>query len=160
MVNTRQKEAARKKFLGELGELVGIKVLVDLGFDKIKNINDTKLNERFADLYCEKDDKRFVISVKTRNKYTKNGKLNSSYNLGTNAYDKAQNISSKYKAEPYWMAIQFDSKEYSIYFGSLECLNSRKSIPIVKCENGECGEILIKNKRHFFDFSHLTNRKN
>lgn len=152
-----KQEAARKKFLGELGELVGIKALVDEGFDKIKNLNDKKLNECFADLYCEKDGKKIVISVKARNKYQKNGVLNTRYNLGNNAYEKAENVSKRYNAEPYWMAIQFDSKEYSVYFGSLECLNKANAIPVNKCDKGECGKILVKNKRHFFDFSHLTN---
>ena len=104
-MNDKQKEAARKKSLGELGELFAIKALVDAEYDRIQNLNDDHMNEAFADVYCEKDDHRFVVSVKARNKYQKDGKLNSRYNLGTNAYKKAQKTAEKYNAEPYWMAI-------------------------------------------------------
>lgn len=34
-----KKEAARKKSLGELGELFAIKALVDKKFDSIRNVN-------------------------------------------------------------------------------------------------------------------------
>jgi hypothetical protein len=71
-----RKEAARKKSLGELGELFAIKALVDKKFDRIRNLNDKHMNEKFADIECEKDGLRYVISVKARNKYQKNGKLN------------------------------------------------------------------------------------
>ena len=36
-------EAARKKSLGELGELFAIKALVDRGYDRIRNLNDKSL---------------------------------------------------------------------------------------------------------------------
>jgi len=52
---TNKKEAARKKSLGELGELFALKALIDKKFDRIRNLNDDKLNETFADIYCEKD---------------------------------------------------------------------------------------------------------
>ncbi len=45
-----RKEAARKKSLGELGELFALKALVDKKFDRIRNLNDNTLNEPFADL--------------------------------------------------------------------------------------------------------------
>lgn len=70
-MSIEKKEAARKKSLGELGELFAIKALVDEQYDKIRNLNDDHMNEAFADIYCEKDGKRYVISVKARNKYQK-----------------------------------------------------------------------------------------
>ena len=73
-----KKEAARKKSLGELGELFALKTLVDKKFDRIRNLNDNTINEPFADIECEKEGLRYVISVKARNKCQKNGKLNSS----------------------------------------------------------------------------------
>jgi hypothetical protein len=81
MDNEKIKEAARKKSLGELGELFAIKALVDKKFDRIRNLNDKIMNEAFADIECEKDGVRYVISVKARNKFQKNGKLNTRYNL-------------------------------------------------------------------------------
>lgn len=89
-----KKEAARRKSLGELGELFVIKTLVDEQYDKIRNLNDEHMNEAYADIYCEKGDRR-IISVKARNKFRKDGKLNSRYNLGTNAYEKAKKMHLK-----------------------------------------------------------------
>ena len=152
-----KKEAARKKSLGELGELFAIKALVDKEFDRIRNLNDQTMNEAFADIYCEKGEKKYVISVKARNKYQADGTLNSRYNLGTNAYEKAQRTAQKYGAEPYWMAIQFDTHSYSVYFGSLESLHGSNGISLIKCEKGELGEAFEKDKRHFFDFDYYSN---
>ena len=154
-----KKEAARKKSLGELGELFAIKALVDAEFDKIRNLNDVHMNEAFADIYCEKGSKRYVISVKARNKYTSDGKLNSRYNLGNNCYEKAQKTAQKYNADPYWMAISFDDHTYSVYMGSLESLNGGNGIPINKCEDGQIGEILVHDKRHYFDFDYYKNNQ-
>lgn len=49
-----KKEAARRKSLGELGELFAIKTLVYEQYDKIRNLNDEHMNEAYADIYCEK----------------------------------------------------------------------------------------------------------
>ena len=157
-----KKEASRKKSLGELGELFAIKALVNKKFDRIRNLNDQTINETFADIECEKDGLRYVISVKARNKYQKNGKSNSRYNIGfgSTVYEKALSAEKKYNASAYWMAIQFDHKSFSIYFGSLKELNGSKAIPVDKCEKGLVGEIWEFNKRHYFDFEYYTNKKN
>lgn len=154
-----KKEAARKKSLGELGELFAIKALVDKKFDRIRNLNDNLMNETFADIECEKDGLKYVISVKARNKYQKDGRLNTRYNLGANVYEKALSAEKKYNASAYWMAIQFDHKSFSIYFGSLKELNESKAIPVDKCEKGLIGEIWELNKRHYFDFEYYTNKE-
>ncbi len=154
-----KKEASRKKSLGELGELFAIKALVDNRYDKIVNLNDKKMNFPFADLYAEKDGKKFIISVKARNKYQKNHKLNAYYNLGSTAYKNAAVAVKEYYAEPYWMAIQFDQYTYSIYFGSLEELNLKKQIPLRQCEAGTISTCLVKDKRHYFDFGYFGNKK-
>ncbi len=64
MEKENQKEAARKKSLGKLGELFAIKALVDKKFDRIRNLNDQSMNETFVDIESEKGDKRYIISVK------------------------------------------------------------------------------------------------
>jgi len=153
-----KKEAARKKSLGELGELFAIKALVDKKFDRIRNLNDNTMNEPFADIECEKDGVSYIISVKARNKYQKDGRLNARYNLGANVYDKALSAEKKYNSSACWMAIQFDKKSFSIYFGSLKELNGSKAIPVDKCEKGIIGEIWELNKRHYFDFEYYTNK--
>ena len=153
-----KKEAARKKSLGELGELFALKALVDKRFDRIRNLNDALMNEPYADIECEKGGVKYIVSVKARNKYQKNGKLNTRYNLGSNVYQKALLAEEKYNAEAYWMAIQFDDKSFSIYFGSLSELKGSKAIPVDKCEKGLIGEIWELNKKHYFDFGFYTNR--
>ena len=153
-----KKEAARKKSLGELGELFAIKALVDKKFDRIRNLNDSTMNEAFADIECEKDGVRYVISVKARNKYQKNGRLNTRYNLGSNAYDKALLAEKKYNAQAFWLAVQFDQTLFSVYFGSLKDLNGSKAIPVDKCEKGIIGEIWELDKRHYFDFDYYSNQ--
>ncbi len=158
-IDESKKEAARKKSLGELGELFAIKALVDNRYGKIINLNDKKMNFPFADLYAEKDDERLIISVKARNKFQKDNKLNAFYNLGSNAYKKATFAEKEYNATPYWMAIQFDKFKYSIYFGSLGELNGKKAIPLRLCEEGSIGICLVKDKRHYFDFGFFGNEK-
>jgi hypothetical protein len=153
-----KKEAARKKSLGELGELFALKAFVDKKFDKIRNLNDTTINEAFADILCERDGKRFVVSVKARNKFQKNGKLNTRYNLGKDVYKKAIESERKYNATACWMAIQFDKNSFSIYFGQLKELNQSKAIPVDKCALGLIGEIWAKDRKHFFDFDFYTNK--
>lgn len=153
-----KKEAARKKSLGELGELFALKALVDKRFDRIRNLNDNTMNETFADIECEKDGLKYIISVKARNKYQKNGKLNTRYNLGHNVYEKSLIAQKKYNTSAYWMAIQFDYKSFSIYFGTLDELNGSRAIPVDKCEKGIIGEIWEYNKRHYFDFEYYTNK--
>jgi hypothetical protein len=159
MISENRKEAARKKSLGELGELFALKALVDQRFDRIRNLNDLKMNERFADIVAEKDGERFVISVKARNKYQVNGKLNTRYNLGSNAYEKAKYAEEKYNAKAFWIAVQFDVSSFSIYFGSIESLKKSKAIPVNNCEKGLVGEIWELNKRHYFDFGFYSNKK-
>jgi len=157
--NSSKKEASRKKSLGELGELFAIKAIVDKGFDKIRNLNDQKLNEPFADIFCEKNGVRYIISIKARNKYQKNGTLNTRYNLGSNVYEKVLKSEKTYNAIAHWMAIQFDEKSFSIYFGTIKELNGSKAIPIDKCEKGLVGTKWEYNKRHFFDFDFYSNSK-
>jgi hypothetical protein len=155
-----KKEAARKKSLGELGELFAIKALVDKKFDKIRNLNDNKTNETFADLECEKEGIKYIISVKARNKFTKSGKLNKGYNLlyGDKSIDKVIAAEKKYNAKAHWIAVQFDRNSFSIYFGSIDDLKGSKEIRVDKCENGEIGQIWENNKRHYFDFDYYTNQ--
>src|ERR1035437_1951858 len=143
-----KKEAARKKSLGELGELFAIKAFVDKKFDRIRNLNDNLMNESFADIECEKDGLKYIISVKAR------------YNLGADVYGQALSAEKKYNASAYWMAIQFDHKSFSIFFGSIKELNGSKAIPVDKCEKGIIGEIWELNKRHYFDFEYYTNQGN
>ncbi|MDX1936767.1 MAG: hypothetical protein SFU21_06610, partial [Flavihumibacter sp.] len=112
----------------------------------------------FADLECEKDGIKIIISVKARNKYQRKGSLNSRYNLGSKVYEKSLASEKKYNAIAHWMAIQFDKTSYTIYFCSLSELNGKKAIPVDLCEKNLVGEIWQHNKRHYFDFDFYTNK--
>ncbi len=156
-MNSNQREALRRKSLGELGELVAIKALVDAKYTRISNLNDHQINFPFADLYAQKGKNRLVISVKARNKHLADGKLNSRYKLGSKAMEHAQAAEKEFKAQAFWMAVQFDYRSFSIYLGSMEELNGNLGIPIRKCMNGEIGQCLAADKRHYFDFRFFTN---
>jgi hypothetical protein len=78
--------------------------------------------------------------------------------LGGNVYEKAKLAEKKHDALAYWLAIQFDAKHFSIYFGSLIDLSGSKAIPIDKCEKGLIGEIWELSKRHYFDFGYYSNQ--
>lgn len=146
----------RVKSLGALGELIAIKVLVDNDFEKIRNLNDQKKNFPYGDLYAEKDGRRYVISVKSRNKYQRNGKLNSRYKLGERCYENAKDACRRYNAEPYWMTVQFDGGQYSAYLGSLSQLDGKKGIPMgdLHLSKYQC---FAKNKEHGIDFEPYLN---
>jgi hypothetical protein len=165
-----KKEASRKKSLGEIGELYALKALVDHGYKNITNINDKTRNEKFADLYCEKDGEKLIVSVKARNKFTNKQKVNSAYKLGQNsqtAIDKAKYAEKKYKAKAYGMALQFDEKTYSVFIVSLKELHDKHKllkivnykIPIKECENKLIGKILEKDKPHYIDWQYFTNQE-
>lgn len=155
------KEAARKKALGELGELLALKALVDHGFEGISNLNDKKMNYPFADLVASRNGKKYVISIKARNKYQKDGSLNGGYKLGEKAHEHALGAATAESAVPAWMAVQFDKKNYSIFFGELSDLNGKKRIPVRHLvREGLGGAFCLEfERRHFFDASYFENEK-
>ncbi len=63
------KTAKRAKTLGDIGERIARRVLAENGFEKIRNLNREVTNFTFADFYAERDDHRYAISVKIRNKF-------------------------------------------------------------------------------------------
>ncbi len=134
-------------------------MLVDNNFDKIRKLNVDLKNETFADISCEKDDVKYIISTKARNKFQKNGKLNTRYNLGKDVYEKALDSEKKFNAKACWLAIQFDHNSFSIYFGKLNELNGSKPIPVNKCKNRIIGDTWVYNRRHYFDFDYYSNKE-
>lgn len=115
------------------------------------------MNEPFADIYCEKDGESYVISIKARNKFKKNGKLNTPCNLGDSVYQKAMISEERYKAIACWMAVQFDHNSFSIYFGKLIELNGEFQLTNVK--KRKIGQTWVLNKNHYFDFDFYTNQE-
>lgn len=157
-----KQDAERKKSLGDIGENIAYEVLVDRSFTNVKNLNVKKTNHRFADLFAEKSGKRYVISVKTRNKCQVNGLVNEYYNLLTEESHKKnmREVEKEYNAQAHWMAVQVDAETYSVYFGSVEELGGKKTITINldKCAKGKQGECFVKNEKHGFDMGYLSNK--
>jgi hypothetical protein len=151
------KESKRKKALGELGELIGVKTLVDSGFLEIMNLNDKKMNYPFADLFATKEGKRFVISIKARNKIQRDGNLNARYILGRDVLTKASKAVKEFNATPAWMAISFTEKTYSVYFGTLDQLKNPDAIPVSECMKKKLGQCLVEDKVHYFDWDYFKN---
>ena len=117
------------------------------------------MNYPFADLYAEKDGKRYVISVKARNKYENNGiNENLRYKLGSNCYEKASITEKEFDAEACRMAIPFDKRTVTVYFGTLKELDGNNGISITKCKSGELGQRLVNEKDHYFDWDYFDNR--
>jgi hypothetical protein len=155
-IKFNQHTALRAKSLGALGELLALKALVDNGFNNIKNLNDKKRNFPYADLYAERGEEKYVISVKARNRYERNGRLNSRYNLGSNSEFKAKNAELQFNAKAAWLAISIFDDSYSIYFGTLESLRTKTGIPIGEAYF-QMYECLVKEKQHGLDFRPYKN---
>jgi len=155
-IKLNQNTALRAKSLGALGELLAIKALVDNGFNKIRNLNDQKRNYPYADLYAERGSEKYVISVKARNTYQRNGKLNSRYKLGNDCEMKAQNAEVHFNAKAAWMAISIFDDIYSVYFGTLECLEMKTGIPMTSSHLPRY-ECFVKEKQHGLDFRPYKN---
>ncbi|MFH1217779.1 MAG: hypothetical protein V1706_14890 [Pseudomonadota bacterium] len=155
-IKFNQHTALRAKSLGALGELLAIKALVDNGFNNIRNLNDEKRNFPFADLYAERRNEKYVISVKTRNRLTRTGRLNSRYNLGSDSETKAKKAELQFNAKAAWLAISILDGTYSIYFGTLESLTTKTGIPIGKThfQKYEC---LVPERHHGLDFRPYKN---
>jgi hypothetical protein len=155
-IKLNQRTALRAKSLGALGELLAIKALVDNGFNNIRNLNDQKKNYPYADLYAERGKEKYVISVKARNRFERNGRLNSRYNLGSDCAMKAEKAELKFNAKAAWMAITIFDDIYSIYFGTLDSLSVKTGIPMGE-PHFKKYECLVKEKQHGLDFRPYKN---
>ena len=78
-----RRTAQRRAKLGAFGEVLAVEELSANGFTDFGILNRQMKNHPFADLYAKRvrDGKKFLISVKTRNKYENNGKLNQLYKI-------------------------------------------------------------------------------
>jgi hypothetical protein len=155
-IKLNQSTALRVRSLGALGELLAIKALVDNGFNNIRNLNDQKRNYPYSDLYAERGDQKYVISVKTRNRYQNNGHLNDRYKLGTDCKSKARQAELKFNATAAWMAISILDDVYSVYFGTLDALAGKNGIPMGDNDITKY-DCLAKEKHHGLDFKPYKN---
>ena len=117
--------------LGTAGEKLAEKTLQKNRFSKIINLNRDIPNFPYADLYAEKEDLRYLISVKIRNKNEAGrNKLNSRYNLGNNCYKAAELLERITGAQSAWLVIQLERTTYNAYFGLLSDLKGNAGIPM------------------------------
>ncbi|MFW5983224.1 MAG: hypothetical protein ACOCQ4_01890 [bacterium] len=156
-----KKEGKRFKKLGDFGELLAGDALKQNGFENIVNLNDFQYNFPFADYYATKDKKCYIISVKTRNKYERSGKLNQRYKLGK-AIDKLNMIfeSVQYEkyhdCEPAFLTIAMEDTTFDAYFGLIKDLPNKRGIRMSNKAklNYLC---LAENMPHFFDSMEFKN---
>ncbi len=136
----------RTKNLGDLGERLAPTLLQRAGFTEITDLNEVIPNHPFADFIAERGGGRFLISVRTRNRLTAKGKLNSTYNVRRRAVP-LEPLAKIHQAVPAWVAIQVDAEQGTIsaYFGTIAQLGNRLSIPM-KPEDTAKYECLADNE--------------
>lgn len=138
--------------LGRLGETLAEEQLNANGFSNVKNLNES-INYPFADLVAELKGVRFLISVKTRNEFQANGKLNPCFNavnpnqavlralkaegktedqITAIIWEAVDHLASRWGARPAWISIPMRPEEgtYAAYFGEVAQIRHRRSIPM------------------------------
>ncbi len=126
--------AQRTKQLGNWGEKKALSLLYKADFEDIENLNDRVSNHPFADVLARRGNRWFLIGVKTRNKLTSKGNLNSTYNVRKKGKD-LKALASEYNAELAWVAIQVDpeNRKFNAFLGTvdqIEDIGERFSIPM------------------------------
>jgi len=155
----------RTSKLGQLGEQIAEEALKSKGFEHVCNLNQTNPNQPYADLQATRNGELYFIGVKTRNVHKANGTLNESYNCflvsgkknrrlkteGKSVHDITKIALEQIKqmafdfnpnAIPAWVvvAIRPQDRTHSMYFGTLEKLGCKRSIPMTPnaLKNYEC----------------------
>ena len=125
----------RFKKLGDLGEFLAEQLLKENGFTNVRNLNIEKnKNVKDFDIYAERKKQKYVISVKTRNKYenSKAGpRLNSRYKLCDDPNEFENEARKKYNSNSAWVTIsvEIDKGIFEAYFGTLDMIEgNRKGI--------------------------------
>src|SRR5437899_8939430 len=123
-----QATARRAQELGGFGEALAKRILQRAAFTNVRNLNQLRPNFPFGDIYAVRHAKKYVISVKIRNRYeAKTGKLNARYKLGRHCYELARRAQIELSAVPAFLAISLVPDSYSAYFAPLSVLADRKS---------------------------------
>ena len=124
----------RKRALGDWGEKKAVGLLKRAGFGNVKDMNAESFNHPFGDIYAERDGARYLIGVKTRNKYQVSGLINPTYNVRKRGAD-VKALAQQYNATLAWVAIAVvpEEQKFSAYFGTIaqiEEAGERFSIPM------------------------------
>jgi hypothetical protein len=129
------RESDRRIALGAWGEKKAVILLQTAGFSSVRDVNQETHNHPFGDIYAERSARRYLIGVKTRNKYQASGPLNSTYNIKKNGMD-VRAIAQRYDAELAWVTIQVVPEIHTFwsYFGTISQIE----------ENGERFSVRMK----------------
>lgn len=136
-----------------------MEVLLNNQFNNINDLNKIIHNFPFADFSAERNGEKYLISVKTRNKYENTGKLNSRYKLGAKVYEHIDKLlaSSEWSNYiPAWLAISIERQTFDAYFGTIKQLNNGKGIAMSDFAKRNY-EVLALNKPHNYDFLDFYN---
>jgi hypothetical protein len=128
------RDRERTKALGNWGEAKAVTLLQHAGFSNVRDMNAERMNHPFGDIYAERLGVRYMIGVKTRNKYQVSGLLNSTYNIKKKGAD-VQTIARRHDAQLAWVAIQVIPEHHTFwsYFGTITMIEEsgeRFSIPM------------------------------
>lgn len=152
-------EGKRFKMLGDIGECIAMEVLLYNQFQNIVDLNEVKTNFAFADFSAERDGKKYLISVKTRNKYESSGRINSRYKLGAKVYEHIETLLASDEWNDYipaWLAISIERKCFDAYFGLMEQLNGGRGINMSDKAKRDYDALALNNP-HYYDFSKFGN---
>jgi Holliday junction resolvase len=156
-------QTLRTMALGGWGEEKASILLKRAGFRSVRNLNSEIPNHLFADIYAERNNERFIIGVKTRNRQTAEGKLNSCYNIRKKGKD-LRVLAIGYKAHPAWVAIQVEAEKQrcSAFFGTVAQImfqGERYSIPMTPQATSKY-ELLASDEHDPTIRPEWSNRKN
>lgn len=129
-----RKDRQRTAELGAWGERKAFTLLARAGFVEVRNVNSETHNHPFGDIYAERNEARYLIGVKTRNKYQITGRLNPTYNVRKKGAE-VWGIARHYNAELAWVAVQVVPEKQVLwsYFGTIDEIQEageRFSIPM------------------------------
>jgi hypothetical protein len=125
----------RLRALGDWGEKKArLDLLKRAGFQNVRDINAESSNHPFGDICAERDAVRYLIGVKTRNRYQVSGLLNPTYNVRKRGVD-VEAIARQHNAILAWIAISVipEEQSFSAYFGTIAQIDDageRFSIPM------------------------------
>lgn len=113
-------EHERRRALGSWGENKALILLKLAGFPVARDVNQETHNHPFGDIYAQRGEKRYLIGVKTRNKYQVNGQLNETYNIRKKRMD-VRVLAHHYNAELAWVTIQVvpELQSFRSFFGTI-----------------------------------------
>jgi len=124
----------RLRSLGNWGEQKALALLARAGFSDVRELNREFPNHPFGDICATHGGKRYLIGVKTRNKYQVSGLINPTYNVRKRGVDVGA-IAGRHQATLAWVAISVvpEEQRFSAYFGTIaqiEDRGERFSIPM------------------------------